>query len=346
MASSNIVCALAVPCKPRHLVGPSDMQPGQDAGKTPCIALATHLIPHRVVTACGVTAITPANLFTSYRLEDGCSVSKGETRGKGKEGQRTQWAGTRRNCGWLLPASDIPVDLDAADAAYVPTGDADSGDDITPPPLIPACGPSKACKINLAGELSNPQQHSWTCSLAAGTHLVALTTPLKDDLFGMFFKSFGRNQTVHLMMGPGMGALGSFMAMSPYCFIPWGFPGAAPFNLSEAHQLITPVTLTPVTPTAPTCMPQASMLTLPSTFPSSDPSDMGALNPYPKIDNFLHKLDAYHPSTQLPQHQRDSEAQMFEELAHIVGITPGNTTFILTHGKAEMKWVDCEIWER
>ncbi|KAJ6609482.1 hypothetical protein B0H10DRAFT_1954594 [Mycena sp. CBHHK59/15] len=197
-----------------------------------------------VVTACGVTAVTPANLFTSYRLEDGCGVSKGETRGKGKEGQRTQWAGTRRNCGWLLPASDIPVDLDAADAAYVPTGDADSEMTLPHP------------RLSLLVDQFRQESDS-----------------ASDD-------------------GARNGRLGLIHGMSPYCFIPWGFPGAAPFNLSEAHQLITPVTLTPVAPTAPTYASSIYADTAIHISIERSP-DMGALNPYPKIDNFLHKLDAF-----------------------------------------------------
>ncbi|KAJ7661284.1 hypothetical protein DFH06DRAFT_1471807 [Mycena polygramma] len=242
------------------------------------------------------------------------------------------------------------------------------------------CGPSKACKINVAGEhhqLNNSQLKSWARSLAAETHNVTLKAPPKAGLFKMFFKSFGAStdSTVNPMLNPMMPGTGPmptsmppFIGMNPYGYMPWGgFPGAS-FNMG-AGQPTTPATPAPAAPDARVLTPAPTPAVpleaaqaptaLPVAFPSSDPPDMGEINPYPEIDDFLRQLHEYAPKRGLVAYADTFLEIDYYNIDEIValgtadaivvavrGVTSGNAAFLLKHAKAEMKRVDREIRSR
>lgn len=132
--------------------------------------------------------------------------------------------------------------------------------------------------------------------------------------------------------------------MNPYGMMPWGMPGmSAPFAGYPA---------TPNNPAQQSQHPQASGSILAPAFPSSDPPDMGAINPYPEIIDFLHQLDGYQPRRELLTciSQFDNldffnideiaKLQTPQELARVAEISLGNATYIMEQVKGEMKRVD------
>ncbi|KAF8173394.1 hypothetical protein K438DRAFT_1772200 [Mycena galopus ATCC 62051] len=211
-----------------------------------------------------------------------------------------------------------------------------------------ACGPTKFCKITVAGthhHLSNGQRRAWAQALALGKNGLTLKTPPRDvagqNLFGMFFKSMPGE------VGPPVPPMPSlFSGMMPqqmmgYPYMPWGFPG---------HSHMSP--MPPITPTAPSPFPHASTSALPAAILSSDPPEMGAQNPYPEILTFLHKLDGYDPRRKLLDYipvfgaldyYNIDEIQKLgkaEELVRIAKITHGNATYLMVEVKNEIKRVD------
>ncbi|KAF8174805.1 hypothetical protein K438DRAFT_2048339 [Mycena galopus ATCC 62051] len=144
------------------------------------------------------------------------------------------------------------------------------------------CGPSKACKIDCAANhhnLTNNQLCGWARSLAAGTHNATLSQPPRNELFGIFHKNTVNTPSAGPQaLFPGM----PYMGMPPYCMPPWAFPGS-------------PATPTPCTSHAS----HASSSTSTAAFPFSNPPDMGALNPYTEIPEFIKQLHKYHPQHRL-----------------------------------------------
>ncbi|KAJ7834126.1 hypothetical protein B0H14DRAFT_3709689 [Mycena olivaceomarginata] len=192
------------------------------------------------------------------------------------------------------------------------------------------CGPTKSCKIDISGNhhnLSNNQLCTWAHSLAVGTHNVTLVTPPHNGLFSMFFKhSDGLAPSTSAPPGP-FPSFAPYLAMNPmnlYGFMPpWGMPFPAPGPLKLA-----------------------------AAFPSSDPPDMGMVNPYPEIIDFFHELDSYQPKQHLLDYIdkfNDLDFYNIDEIGNLktpqalvdtAGISLGNATYILTQVKAEMKRVD------
>ncbi|KAJ7767901.1 hypothetical protein DFH07DRAFT_736526 [Mycena maculata] len=218
------------------------------------------------------------------------------------------------------------------------------------------CGTSKSCKIDMAGNhhhLTNGQLSAWSRTLAAGTHNVTLKTPPQADLFSMFFKKFGGGAPPPAAepLNPAFGNMGPFMGMNPYAYMPWGAPFGAPANFGglSSHQPHTPMTPTPIA--GPSARSTPALL---PAFPSSDPPDIGAINPYPEIAEFFRELDGYDPKRRLLDAVSNFEKLDYynideianigkaSEIAQIVGITIGNATHILGHVKAEMKRIDRE----
>ncbi|KAJ7315173.1 hypothetical protein DFH08DRAFT_715892 [Mycena albidolilacea] len=211
------------------------------------------------------------------------------------------------------------------------------------------CGPTKSCKIDISGNhhnLSNNQLRAWAHSLAVGTHNVTLVTPPHDGLFSMFFKnSHGPAPSTSAPPGP-FPSFAPYLAMNsmnPYGFMPpWGmhFPGNP----------TTPITPTPVP--QPRSSPAPGPSKLAAAFASSDPPDMGMVNPYPEITDFLHELDGYQPKRHLLDYIdkfNDLDFYNIDEIGNLktpqvlvdtAGISLGNATYILTQVKAEMKRVD------
>ncbi|KAJ6540345.1 hypothetical protein B0H19DRAFT_1239731 [Mycena capillaripes] len=211
-----------------------------------------------------------------------------------------------------------------------------------------ACGPTKFCKITVAGthhHLTNGQRRAWAQALALGKNGVTLKTPPRDvagqNLFGMFFKSMPGEVGPP---GPPMPSLFSGMMpqqMMGYPYMPWGLPG---------HSHMSP--MPPIMSAAPSSFPHASTSALPAVIPSSDPPEMGALNPYPEIPNFLHELDGYNPRRNLLDYipvfgaldyyniDEIHKLGTAEELVRIAKITHGNATYIMAEVKNEIKRVD------
>ncbi|KAJ7125826.1 hypothetical protein C8R43DRAFT_958294 [Mycena crocata] len=224
-----------------------------------------------------------------------------------------------------------------------------------------ACGPTKVCKITAAGthhHLSNNQQRAWAQALTSGKHGVTLKTPPRDiagqDLFGMFFKSvlpeapqaplfggmqsFGGMQLPFGSMPPNMQPMNPYM-MPPYPYMPYMPP-------------MPPVEANPASHARSTAAPSRSSHASTSALPSSDPPDMGALNPYPEIPDFLRELDGYEPRRQLLDHICTFEQLDFYHIDEIADIgtaaalvdltkmTLGNAKFVLGKVKDEMKRVD------
>ncbi|KAJ7782938.1 hypothetical protein B0H16DRAFT_1447174 [Mycena metata] len=188
------------------------------------------------------------------------------------------------------------------------------------------CGPDKACKID-----------------AVETRGVTDSTPPNDGLFGMFFKnSKSLPATAASVPHPAF-------AMPPYMMnpmmMPWGMSGM-PGMSSGYAQAVTPGTPTPQPPS------RASGSKLEPAFPSSDPPEMGAINPYPEIVDFLHELDGYQPRRnllnciplfeELDFYNIDEIAKLKtpQQLTNVVQLSLGNATYIMEQVKAEMKRVD------
>ncbi|KAJ6522608.1 hypothetical protein B0H19DRAFT_1277299 [Mycena capillaripes] len=212
-----------------------------------------------------------------------------------------------------------------------------------------ACGPTKICKITVAGthhHLSNNQRHAWAQALALKKNGVTLRTPPRDvagqNLFGMFFKSV----LSEAVPGPPMQNLLSGMMpphMMGYPYMPWGLPGHP--HMPSMQPIAS--TASPVSHA-----PHASTSALPIVIPSSDPPDMGALNPYPEISDFLHQLDGYDPRRNMLDYIPTFAALDYynidevhrlgtaEELVRVAKITHGNATYLMAQVKNEMKRVD------
>jgi hypothetical protein len=227
-----------------------------------------------------------------------------------------------------------------------------------------ACGPAKFCKITVTGthhHLSNGQRRAWAqalvcaqfCAASLLIHLcqalgkdgVTLKTPPRDvagqNLFGMFFKSMPRE------VGPPEPPMPNlFSGMMPqqmmgYPYMPWGLPG-------HSHMSQMP----PIMPAVPSPFPHASTSALPAVIPSSDPPEMGALNPYPEIPTFLQELNGYNPRRNLLDYipvfgaldyyhiDEIHKLGTAEELVRIAKITHGNATYIMAEVKNEIKRVD------
>ncbi|KAJ7737416.1 hypothetical protein DFH07DRAFT_966471 [Mycena maculata] len=209
------------------------------------------------------------------------------------------------------------------------------------------CGPEKACKVDINGnhtKLSNNQLRAWSNSLALGTRGVTLSTPPNDQLFGKFFKNSKPDPaaSASAFMAQPPFPFPAYMGMNPYGMMPFPMPGMQPFgNLS-----------TPVTPTPHPKAPRASTSKRSPALPSSDPPDMGAVNPYPDINEFLHQLDGYQPRRHLldsiPRFEEldfyniDEIAKLgtAEKLSSVARISLGNSTYILEQVRGEMKRVD------
>ncbi|KAJ7923691.1 hypothetical protein B0H13DRAFT_2400983 [Mycena leptocephala] len=100
-------------------------------------------------------------------------------------------------------------------------------------------------------------------------------------------------------------------------------------------------------------LPRLSCINIYSTrLPSSDPPDMGALNPYTEIPEFIQQLNEYCPQRNLVQYiDRFGDLDFYnideiaklgsaDRLVELVGITHGNAQFLLDKIKAEMKRTD------
>ncbi|KAJ7747655.1 hypothetical protein DFH07DRAFT_747736 [Mycena maculata] len=221
------------------------------------------------------------------------------------------------------------------------------------------CGPSKACKIDVSGNhqvLSNNMLKGWARALAAETHGVTMVTPPRAGLFSMFFKSMA-GPAGNPPATPGSMAPGYSPFMNPYVFMPWGMKGGMggmpgmmggnPFNSTMSGQLSNAVTPSPL----PRGNHLASSSAL-SGIPSSDPPEMGALNPYPEIADFFRKVDVHYPRRCLLDLISNFDDQSYfniEEIATLgsadtisraVSITTGNAAFILGEVLSEIKRID------
>ncbi|KAJ7445433.1 hypothetical protein FB451DRAFT_1412712 [Mycena latifolia] len=226
------------------------------------------------------------------------------------------------------------------------------------------CGTTKACKITVAGThhpLSNNQLRAWAQSLTLGKHGVTLKTPPRavggQNLFGMFFKTMHSSEAPSTpQMQPQFSGMPPFM-MNPYAFMsPWGMPGPGanghPQMPVMPHPMSTPFSHANAEG-ASASVPRASTSALPADLPSSDPPDMGTVNPYPEITGFLQQLDTHQPNRRLLSYIPTFEELDFynidelmklggtaEELVRVAGISLGNATFIMTQIKGEMKRID------
>ncbi|KAJ7198939.1 hypothetical protein GGX14DRAFT_664525, partial [Mycena pura] len=215
------------------------------------------------------------------------------------------------------------------------------------------CGPSKACKIDVSGThkvLSNNMLKAWARALAAETHGVTMVTPPRAGLFSMFFRSMagpGGNPPAT----PGSMAPGYPPFMNPYAFMPWGMNGGMGgmpgMPGMSGEQLSTAVTPSP--------LPRGNHLASTSALdgmPSSDPPEMGALNPYPEIADFFRKVDIHYPRRCLLDLISNFDDQSYfniDEIAKLgsadaisraVSITTGNAAFILGEVMSEIKRID------
>ncbi|KAJ7140338.1 hypothetical protein C8R46DRAFT_1233784 [Mycena filopes] len=140
-----------------------------------------------------------------------------------------------------------------------------------------------------------------------------------------------------------------YMGMPPY--FPWPMPAAAgQFGPGGVAFPGTPATPTPRVSHPPP--PHASSSTLSAVFPSSDPPDIGALNPYTEIPEFIKQLHEYHPQRHLLDYvDRFGDLDFYnidevarlgsaDELVNLIGITHGNAAFLLAKIKDEMKRID------
>lgn len=224
------------------------------------------------------------------------------------------------------------------------------------------CGPSLSCKIDRAGnhhQLTNPQLRGWARSLvrldffiiafvftnlqAAGTHKVTLNNPPQDDLFGMFYK-ISATAPIAAPEHPTFPGMGQYMG---YPFMPpWAMQGPPAGGVFSG----SPVTPSPAV-SRPSHTSHASTSTLPA-FPSSDPPDMGARNPYTEIPEFIRQLHEYYPQRNLVHYiDRFGDLDFYnideiaklggpDNLVDLIGITHGNAQFLLEKIGAEMKRTD------
>ncbi|KAJ7495333.1 hypothetical protein FB451DRAFT_1164073 [Mycena latifolia] len=179
---------------------------------------------------------------------------------------------------------------------------------------------------------------------AIGTHNVTLKTLPNNDLFGMFFKNSKRTLAPDSTLTepqPTFSGMALYMAMNGmYGFYPpWGMPSGPP----GSH-------LNPPMPGTPTPVPSDSHAAgskLSATFQSSDPPDMGTLNPYPEIAEFLEQLDSYQSNCCLLECIPKFEELNFynineiaklgtsQQIAHDASISLRNATYILEQVKAD-----------
>ncbi|KAJ7182125.1 hypothetical protein C8R46DRAFT_1314133 [Mycena filopes] len=213
------------------------------------------------------------------------------------------------------------------------------------------CGPTKACKITIAGEhhpLSNNQLRAWAHCLAAETHGVTLQTPPHAKLFQMFFKS----------SGPAAPAPPSNQVMQSapgYNGGPWNPPNH-PYGYPYMGGPMPPLFTLPMQPQfGGNGQNIASTSSTRPALASSDPPDMDAANPYPGIGDFITRLAIHHPQRNLTRYitafddldfYHIDEVQKLktpEELTRLIGISAGNASLLLDQVKAEMKRVDRNI---
>ncbi|KAJ6456823.1 hypothetical protein C8R47DRAFT_996103, partial [Mycena vitilis] len=206
------------------------------------------------------------------------------------------------------------------------------------------CGPEKACKIDVGGihhKLSNIQLRAWSHALALGTRNVTNSAPPNDSMFCMFFKNSKAPPSAPApVQQPPFPFMQPYMPpMNPYAM--WGMPGMPPYG-------------NPVSPGTPTPNPQVPRASGSKAlaFPSSDPPDMGAINPYPEITEFLQKLAHHNPKRHLTDYIQLFEDKDYDNinelvkydtakaLSEAVKITEGNAGFILVEVRAVMKRVD------
>lgn len=114
----------------------------------------------------------------------------------------------------------------------------------------------------------------------------------------------------------------------------------------------SPDTPTPTPSLRPSHAPRASTSSSAPAFPSSDPPDMGAANPYTEIPEFIQQLHEYHPKRRLLDYSdrfadldyynidEIAKLQTPENLADLIGLTHGNAAFLLEQIKGEMKRID------
>ncbi|KAJ7202542.1 hypothetical protein GGX14DRAFT_570654 [Mycena pura] len=210
------------------------------------------------------------------------------------------------------------------------------------------CGPDTPCKIDTSGDhckLSNKQLMVWATALAHGTHNVTLHTPPNCDIFAAFFKNSHKATSAVPASHPLLPQYPPYLTMNPYSsMMPWPMP--------------PPGYGTPSTPAMPTPLPRAASTTsgskLSAAFPSSDPPDMGASNPYPAISLFLQQLDVHAPHRNLLRYLSIFDDLDFYNIDEIMKlgapaelvramsdrISLGNATHIMEQVKAEMKRID------
>ncbi|KAJ7189360.1 hypothetical protein GGX14DRAFT_383315, partial [Mycena pura] len=209
------------------------------------------------------------------------------------------------------------------------------------------CGPDKVCKIDISGihcKLGNAQIRAWSAALALETRNVTLSTPPNDTLFARFFKNSRSGDSASAPIAPPAFPFPPYMGVNPYGMMPWTMPGMHPFG--------NPATPVMPMPHADAPLASGSKSKLPAVFPSSDPPDMGAINPYPEINEFIHQLDGYQPKRHLLDYiTKFDELDFFNideiaklgtaaELSRVTGISLGNSTYIMEQVKAGMKRVD------
>ncbi|KAJ6478397.1 hypothetical protein C8R45DRAFT_1101803 [Mycena sanguinolenta] len=217
-----------------------------------------------------------------------------------------------------------------------------------------ACGPTRICKITVASthhHLSNNQRRAWSQALALKKNGVTLRTPPHDvagqNLFSMFFKSV-LPETVWPVPGPPMQNLLSTMILPQtmgYPYMPWMIPG---YSHTPSMEAMHPI----ASAAAPSHAPHASTSALPAVIPLSDPPEMGALNPYPEIPDFLRRLDGYEPRRNILNYipmfaaldyyniDEIHRLRTVEQLVLVAKITHGNATYLMAQVKNEIKKVD------
>ncbi|KAJ7661962.1 hypothetical protein DFH06DRAFT_362923 [Mycena polygramma] len=220
-----------------------------------------------------------------------------------------------------------------------------------------ACGPTKICKITVTGthhHLSNNQRRAWAQALVLKKLGVTINTPPRDmtgqNLFGMFFKSMLPSetfpQTATQPVFPGQPGP-AYPSMPNYTYPPWMYPPPLqPMIPAPTH--IHDVAPNNAGPS------RASGSRLPADLPSSDPPDMGEMNPYAEIPDFLRELDGYASCRQLLDYipifrhldlYNIDEIQQLGSADELVKVTNskisyGNAKFIMAQVKNEIKRVD------
>lgn len=142
------------------------------------------------------------------------------------------------------------------------------------------------------------------------------------------------------------------MGMPPYFMPLWALPpgSAAPFVNGGMPAPGTLVTPSPIP--RPSHSAHASTSSVIPVYPSSDPPDMGAINPYTEIPEFIQQLHEYYLKRRLSDYIGRFEDLDFynideitklgspDNLAELVRTTVGNAAFLLEKIRAEMKRID------